>query len=168
MKNSSLLFIFSLCISFQISGQTLFVKNPKIGINTPIPVQFENSSGLAGSWIGFYRESEPDGNYISFQYINELKNGEVNFPGWKQAGIYNFRLFKDNGYAKIATSNSFLVVQGMIIDSSFGKEGSFHWDASGAGLGNEFKSVRMDKDGRLLFADAMDLQRHLPPAEESS
>ncbi len=152
MKNFALLFIFNLGLVLDSTGQNVFVRYSKIGINTPIPVQFENSSGLSGSWIGFYRESEGDGNYISYQYINEQINGEISFAGWKQPGIYNFRLFRDNGYAKIATSNSFLVVQGMIIDSSFGLRGSFHWDVSGAGLGNEVQTVRRTSDGKLFLA----------------
>ncbi|MBK9640263.1 MAG: hypothetical protein IPO72_02965 [Saprospiraceae bacterium] len=152
MRVSTILLLAS-WLSLQVCwAQSLTIKYSKVGLRALIPVEFKNASGVDGSWIGVYRESDPDGNYISYQYINNLTSGELTFPGFKSSGVYNFRLYRDGGYNKIATSASFLVVEGMVIDNSFGDNGIFKWDASGAKLANGAKAVRLTKDGQLIIA----------------
>ncbi|MBK8641673.1 MAG: delta-60 repeat domain-containing protein [Saprospiraceae bacterium] len=133
-------------------AQSLTIKYSKVGLRALIPVEFKNASGVDGSWIGVYRESDPDGNYISYQYINNLTSGELTFPGFKSSGVYNFRLYRDGVIIRLQQVLLFLVVEGMVIDNSFGDNGIFKWDASGAKLANGAKAVRLTKDGQLIIA----------------
>lgn len=170
MKNLILLLsaIFTYFVHNTLSAQSLTVEYSKIGIRATIPVQFKDASGIDGSWIGLYREADLDGNYLSYININHLLNGEIVFNGLTTTGVYNFRLFQDGGYTKIATSNSFLVVQGMIIDSSFGKSGLFTWDASQNTLFNGAKVIRLTNDGKLLVAGTSKTVRFSPNGDEDN
>ncbi|MBK9641774.1 MAG: hypothetical protein IPO72_10925 [Saprospiraceae bacterium] len=68
MRVSTILLLAS-WLSLQVCwAQSLTIKYSKVGLRALIPVEFKNASGVDGSWIGVYRESDPDGNYISYQY----------------------------------------------------------------------------------------------------
>lgn len=148
------MFFFCL-LSFTLNSQSVGIPYVRVGLGVPLPVEFSNASGVGGSWIGLYRQADGDGAYLRFQYINDQVNGRITFEGIQTEGVYNFRLFQGNGYQKIATSPSFQVVRGMIIDSTFGQFGSFHWDASGTGSFNGAVAARMTSDGKILLAGSV-------------
>ena len=56
-------------------------------------------------WIGLYQVGAPDQPVIRWFYTRGLASGDVHIPR-PAAGSYELRYFADNGYAKIATSNS--------------------------------------------------------------
>lgn len=153
---TKILTLFILFLTWELTGaQSVGIPYTRVGLRIKLPVQFSSASGVGGSWIGLYREADGDGAYLSFQYIHEQVNGELSFAGIETEGIYNFRMFQGNGYNKIATSAPFLVVRGMVIDSSFGSLGSFHWDASGGGLSNGAAAARTTTDGKIFIAGSV-------------
>jgi len=67
-------------------------------------------SGL--DWIGLYTPSAANTSYISYRYLTGTANGSVPFviPASVSPGIYELRLFSNNGYTRLAVSNSFSVI----------------------------------------------------------
>ena len=79
-----------------------------------ITVTYSGAPGNAKDWIGIYKVGAADGSYISYQYLKGNKNGSLTFTAPNvynvpQAGTYNFRMFVNDGYTKIATSNDVVV-----------------------------------------------------------
>jgi hypothetical protein len=61
---------------------------------------------LSGSWIGLFKVGSADNQYITWTYVNQ-DEGEVYFTALYQTGEFEFRLFKDGGYNRVAVSDSF-------------------------------------------------------------
>ncbi|HAG10755.1 MAG TPA: hypothetical protein DCK76_05080, partial [Desulfotomaculum sp.] len=79
-----------------------------------ITVTYSGAPGNAKDWIGIYKVGAADGSYISYQYLKGNKNGSLTFTAPNvynvpQAGTYNFRMFVNDGYTKIATSNDVVI-----------------------------------------------------------
>jgi RHS repeat-associated protein len=72
-------------------------------------------SGIAAptssDWIALYVVGAADNAFISWRYTTGTAAGSVPFaiPANAAAGTYELRLFSNNGYARLATSNSFTV-----------------------------------------------------------
>jgi hypothetical protein len=135
-----------------LSGQKMTVLE-NIGMNVALSVNFTGASGIDGSWIGLYKHDSNDGNYIYYDNINDKIVGEVAFSGEFEPGYYNFRMFRGNGYNRIAVSKTFLVRQGMILDSTFADNGFVRWNP----LQNETKTnsaIAIEKlgDGSFIVA----------------
>ena len=70
-------------------------------------------------WIGFYTPGAPNTSYASFRYTTGAASGSVPFtvPSTVAGGTYELRLFANNGYTLLATSNSFTVVLPSLTES---------------------------------------------------
>jgi len=72
-------------------------------------------SGIAApsatDWIGLYLAGSADNAFVTYVYTNGGASGttSITVPGTAAAGTYELRLFSNNGYTKLATSNSFTV-----------------------------------------------------------
>lgn len=89
---------------------------PAIGVSTAnvkpgenVKVNFSNGSTSAGSWIGLYKSGSEDTAYISYQNTNSAVTGEQQYTMPTEPGKYEFRIFKDSGYTKLATSSNVTV-----------------------------------------------------------
>jgi len=72
-----------------------------------VTVSFSNAPGNARDWIGLYKVSATDRQYITWQYLNSEKSGSLKFTTPQEAGDYNFRMFPNDGYSPLlATSNT--------------------------------------------------------------
>ncbi|MFC1715039.1 cohesin domain-containing protein, partial [Candidatus Poribacteria bacterium] len=76
-------------------------------------VYYSGAPGNASDWIGMYSVESSDGNYISWQYLSGNKSGELTFTAPTGTGNYNFRMFVNNGYDRIATGCIYRVSDGM-------------------------------------------------------
>jgi uncharacterized delta-60 repeat protein len=144
--------IFFLLQCWQLPAQSLTTGRVNYGLHVPINVKFNNSSGDPNSWIGLYKSDVLDGAYTEYQYIEGKKDGEISFKGEYNPGLYNFRLFKDNGYSKIATSRTIMIRQGMIVDPAFATDGFFSWNASSGSLYNGAVAAKITKNGKFVVA----------------
>lgn len=70
-----------------------------------ITVSFTGAPGYSLDWIGLYKAGDKNTKRLSYQYLNRQKNGSVDFIAPSTAGQYEFRLFKNGSYMKLATSN---------------------------------------------------------------
>jgi|GEM_PF-2192578 len=97
-----------------------------------ISVSYYGGSGLSGSWVGLFKAGAADSAYLAYQYINTSKSGTLNFTAPIESGTYEFRIFKDNGFVRLATSSQFTVAQGGItLNATSAKNGILlTWNAS--------------------------------------
>ncbi|MFA5385127.1 MAG: hypothetical protein WC364_10765, partial [Eubacteriales bacterium] len=74
-----------------------------------ITVAYSGAPGNAKDWIGIYKVGAADGSYISYQYLKGNKNGSLSFTAPATPGTYNFRMFVNDGYTLLATSNEVVI-----------------------------------------------------------
>ena len=74
-----------------------------------ITVSYEFSlARQSGSWIGLFKEGASNNQYIAWKSVSE-DDGEIDFTAPYQTGEFEFRLFSDSGYNRVAVSDSFEV-----------------------------------------------------------
>ena len=79
------------------------------------------ASPTARDWIGIYTTAAGDQSFIDWRYVSCSQTpgsaaaaGACAFPTTGLgAGNYQFRLFRDDGFTKLATSNTFTVSSGL-------------------------------------------------------
>jgi hypothetical protein len=72
-------------------------------------VDFSGAPGNARDWIGLYREEATDRAYLTWQYLDGQRTGQLSFVAPAELGRYQFRLFENDGYSRLATSHPFEV-----------------------------------------------------------
>lgn len=73
-----------------------------------ITVAYAGAPGYDDDWIAMYRSGSPDTSYITRQYLNGNENGTLILDA-PDPGSYDFRMFENNTYNRLATSNSVTV-----------------------------------------------------------
>jgi hypothetical protein len=84
---------------------TLSVSTTTAAPGTPITVTLSGGLGGASDWIGFAATSTPNTSYIAYLYVGSgvtTRTWTVTAPA--TPGTYEFRLFPNNGYTRVATS----------------------------------------------------------------
>lgn len=71
---------------------------------TKASISFTGGSTEGDAWIGLYEVSAEDKKYLSYQYTGGKAEGSIEYTLPMQEGYYEFRMFKDFGYQKLATS----------------------------------------------------------------
>jgi hypothetical protein len=71
-----------------------------------ITVAYCEGPASESEWIGLYKEADPDGQYLSRQYLGGNTSGTLTFFAPQQAGTYNFRMGADGVAASQAVSNA--------------------------------------------------------------
>ena len=100
--------------SFTVTVPTLSVNPSAVRPGAILTVTWANVvSPSATDWIGLYSSSAAsDAAYLKYQYTGGQSNGASGFiiPAYTPVGAtYELRLFRNNGYTRLATSNSFRV-----------------------------------------------------------
>ncbi len=72
-------------------------------------VSFSGAPGNNLDWIGLYPEGADDHAYLGWLYIEGLRSGSRTFTAPVEPGRYNFRLFENNSYRRLAVSETFEV-----------------------------------------------------------
>jgi hypothetical protein len=75
---------------------------------------------MARDWVALHAQGAADSTYLDWKYLNGtrtapgtgLTSATMTFSLPQAAGMYNFRLYRDNGYTKLATSAVVTVVAG--------------------------------------------------------
>jgi hypothetical protein len=81
-----------------------FSRGEQIAVDFELP-----SSAVSGTnWIGLFRIGSVDTSYQDWKYIGGTDDGTVYFTV-SSAGEYEFRLFLNNGYTRVAESDEFTV-----------------------------------------------------------
>ena len=72
-------------------------------------VDFEGTPGYARDWVGLFREGATDQAYVTWAYTEGQRAGQLAFEAPDEPGRYEFRLFENDGYTRLATSRAFEV-----------------------------------------------------------
>ena len=107
--------------SINVQGPTPTVTVPSTAVNTgsTFTVTVANGPGNPTDWISLGTTAAADTGYISWEYLNGLGTGAAPTTGMTGTtlqlvapmtpGSYNVRFFSNNGWTKIATSNTITV-----------------------------------------------------------
>lgn len=77
--------------------------------NQTLTVTYSDEPKLTDAWIGFYRADDPDEKFISFIELKHLENRTYSVTAPGEKGIFNFRIFLDNGYIMVGKSENVTV-----------------------------------------------------------
>jgi hypothetical protein len=99
-------------VTVQAGGATLTVSATSVNPGGSVQVSVQNGPGTAKDWIGLYVSTATDTNLLDWKFLNGtrtapttgLTSATVSFVMPTAPGIYQFRFFRDNTYAKLATS----------------------------------------------------------------
>lgn len=85
---------------------TLDLKTPRAKPGDPILVVHSPAAVTnKAAWIGFYRGKDtPSKDYISYTFLNNLKDRAYDVTAPDEPGKYHFRIFLDEGYEPAAVS----------------------------------------------------------------
>lgn len=70
-----------------------------------ITVNYNGAPGYENDWIAMYKSGSPDDSFTNRQYLDGKENGTLTLYA-SDPGSYEFRLFENGSYTKLATSNS--------------------------------------------------------------
>jgi lysophospholipase L1-like esterase len=88
---------------------TLTAPTAEVITGESFPVVWSAPSGdnLTNDWVGISQAGTPDSSYVAWQYVSG-PSGSLTFS-LSEAGTYEARYFKNDGFEKVATSASFVV-----------------------------------------------------------
>jgi subtilisin family serine protease len=92
---------------------TLSVSSTTVVTGAPVTVTLTNGTGGGGDWLAFALSTSSNGGYVQYTYVGAgvtTRTWTVTAPN--TPGIYEFRLFPNNGYVRAATSPAITVTQG--------------------------------------------------------
>jgi hypothetical protein len=87
------------------SGPQLTVNRTTVPPGGSVTVTLTNGPGGIGDWLAFARTTAPDAGYETYTYVGlgvSTRTWTVTTP--TTPGTYEFRLFLNNGYVRVATS----------------------------------------------------------------
>jgi uncharacterized delta-60 repeat protein len=124
----------------------------RYGPNGQVTVTFAKGSTNASAWLGLYGAASADGAYITYQYTGGVAAGSLTFTVPETTGAYNFRLYADGGYNKIATSPDFVVSYPYDLDPGFATGGRLSFDFLGNSLVDGAAAVLPLASGKIVLA----------------
>jgi hypothetical protein len=82
------------------------------GSSTPITVAsgatvtvgVQNGPSNVLDWVALYQTGSPDTGYVSYQYLKISTSASLPFTVPGKPGTYEFRLFSNNSFTRLATS----------------------------------------------------------------
>ncbi|QPM67689.1 hypothetical protein [Atribacter laminatus] len=98
----------------EIAGTSLSASPSVIVPGGNITVNFTGAPGYYRDWIGLFKVGSNNYSRISYQYLRGQKNGSLIFKAPNTIGQYEFRLFRNGSYTKLATSNQVVVQNGAL------------------------------------------------------
>lgn len=92
-------------LDFHVSVPALTAAPASINACETVTINYSGAPGYENDWIGMYKSGSPDGSYMTKRYLNGKENGTVALEA-PDPGSYNFRLFVNDSFTKLATSNN--------------------------------------------------------------
>ncbi|MGH9141629.1 MAG: S8 family serine peptidase, partial [Vicinamibacterales bacterium] len=87
------------------SAAALTVSATQVPPGSPVTVTLTNGTGVALDWVALAGHTAPDTNYLQYRYVGAgvtTTTWTVTMPA--TLGVYEFRLFANDGYTRLATS----------------------------------------------------------------
>jgi hypothetical protein len=91
---------------------TLTVSSTTVNPGAPVTVTVANGPGNAMDWVTLVSASAADTSYLAWKFLNDsgqiptvgVTTARLTFTAPMTPGTYNFRLFANNTFTKLATS----------------------------------------------------------------
>jgi hypothetical protein len=100
-------------VPFVIGGTpVLTVSATSINAGSAVTVTLTGGYGGSGDWLALARTTAPDNSYVKSTYVGAAVTERTWTVTITSAGTYEFRLFLNNGYTRVATSPSIVVAEG--------------------------------------------------------
>ncbi|HPJ30028.1 MAG TPA: NosD domain-containing protein [Methanothrix sp.] len=91
-------------LPFSVAIAELVVSNATAGTCDRVNVSFSGAPGFENDWIGLYAVGSGDESPLSRRYLDGTDDGTLTFNMPSSAGSYEFRMFEDDGFTRIAAS----------------------------------------------------------------
>ncbi|MGA9099584.1 MAG: NosD domain-containing protein [Methanotrichaceae archaeon] len=95
-------------LKFMVKVPSIAATPDSVYTSEDITVAYAGAPGYDNDWIAMYKSGSPDTSYITRQYLGGKENGTLVLDT-PNPGSYNFRMFENNTYDRLATSNSVAV-----------------------------------------------------------
>lgn len=73
-----------------------------------ITVSYSGAPGFENDWIGMYKSGSSDASYVTRQYLDGKESGTAILDA-RDPGYYEFRMFENDTYTRLATSDNVTV-----------------------------------------------------------
>ncbi|SFI31857.1 hypothetical protein SAMN05192551_1121, partial [Tindallia magadiensis] len=73
-------------------------------------VEYSDAPSHSHAWIGLYKAGADDRGFIKYEYLKGT-SGSYTLDLPREAGSYEFRIFQDNGYTRVGTSQAFSITE---------------------------------------------------------
>lgn len=95
-------------LNFMVKIPTISATPSPVYTCEQITVAYAGAPGFDNDWIAMYRSGSPDTSYINRQYLDGKENGTLILDS-PDPGSYDFRMFENDSYTRLAASNSVTV-----------------------------------------------------------
>lgn len=92
-------------LDFNVKVPTITAAPASIKACEMVAINYSGAPGYENDWIGMYKSGSSDNSYMTKQYLNGNEKGTVTLEA-PDPGSYNFRLFENDSFTKLATSNN--------------------------------------------------------------
>jgi nitrous oxidase accessory protein len=95
-------------LNFMVNIPTIAATPASVNTCELITVSYAGAPGYENDWIAMYKSGSPDTSYVTRQYLDGKENGTVILDA-PDPGSYDFRIFENDSYTSLITSNSVMV-----------------------------------------------------------
>ncbi|MCJ7443736.1 MAG: right-handed parallel beta-helix repeat-containing protein [Methanotrichaceae archaeon] len=92
-------------LKFNVSLPTIIAAPASVNTCETITVNYTGTPGYENDWVAMYESGSSDTSYVTRQYLDGKENGTVILES-SDPGNYDFRIFENDSYTQLATSNS--------------------------------------------------------------
>lgn len=91
-------------LNFHVKVPTITATPASVNACEMVTVNYSGAPGYENDWIAMYKSGSTDGSYMNKQYLNGKEKGTLILEA-PDPGSYNFRLFENDSFVNLATSN---------------------------------------------------------------
>jgi hypothetical protein len=92
-------------LNFNVKVPTITATPASVKTCELITVSYAGAPGYDNDWIAMYKSGSSDSSFTSRQYLGGKENGTVILDA-PDPGTYDFRIFENDSYTRLATSSS--------------------------------------------------------------
>ncbi len=163
------------------TSPTIVVTGPALAVNTSsvptggnVTVTLTNGSGASGDWLAWASTAEANTSYLGYTYVGAGVTTRTWTVTASAPGTYEFRMFANNGFTRLATSAPVTVVVGPAVIGSLSPAAAtaggpaFTLTLNGSGF-EPASVVRWNgADRTTTFVGATQLRAAIPAADIAS
>ena len=99
----------SIKITLPEKGVTINIPKQPVLPATEFSIEYKGAPGNPKDWIGLYKSSSSDRDYLTWKYLDGKTSGTITFSAPEEEGEYNVRIFENDGMNLLSKSAVFSV-----------------------------------------------------------